>query len=86
MHSWRAGATPQYALGYMFSSAEGVLALPAMIESHATLYPDLDVGSGAFPISRKAGRVLFVEQGERQPAWREQTAGSQDRELQLPSL
>ena len=41
---------------YMFSSAEGVLALPAMIGLHATLYPELDVGTGAFPSLRHSQR------------------------------
>ena len=52
MHCWRSGATPQSALGYMFSFAEGVLALPTMIGLHATLYPELDVGTGVFPSLR----------------------------------
>ena len=60
MHCWRAGATPQSALGYMFSSAEGVLALPAMIGLHATLYPELDVGTGAFPSLRHSLRQHAV--------------------------
>ena len=56
MHCWRAGATPQSALGYIFSFAEGVPALPAMVGLHATLYPELDVRTGAFPSLRRSLR------------------------------